>query len=306
MRSLHPLPKFSDRWSHIFLEHGQLDVHASGVRFVKGSEEIPLPIDQLNLILLGPGTSITHEAVKVLSNNSCLLAWVGEEGVRMYAHSTGSTFSSRRLLLQAKLASDDNERLAVAKRMYLKRFDDDLTGMSIEQLRGMEGQRVRICYQKYATFFNINWERRDYDQGSWFAADLPNRALSAANACLYGIVHAGIVAAGYFAGIGFIHTGKMLSFVYDVADFYKTEISIPIAFKEVLEGEIQLERRVRLACRDAFHKYKLMDKILPDIAEVLGASNDNRESPNEFEGKAITLDGGTSSGGFPREPDKKG
>lgn len=224
----------------------------------------------------------------------------------MYAHSTGSTFSSRRLLFQAKLASDDNERLAVAKRMYLKRFDDDLTGMSIEQLRGMEGQRVRICYQKYATFFNINWERRDYDQGSWFAADLPNRALSAANACLYGIVHAGIVAAGYSAGIGFIHTGKMLSFVYDVADFYKTEISIPIAFKEVLEGEIQLERRVRLACRDAFHKYKLMDKILPDIAEVLGASNDNRESPNELEGKAITLDGGTSSGGFPREPDKKG
>jgi CRISPR-associated protein Cas1 len=209
----------------------------------------------------------------------------------MYAHSTGMTFSSKRLLLQARLASSDTDRLQVARRLYQKRFHDDISGMSIEQIRGMEGMRVRESYKKHSILTGIPWERREYDQASWFAADLPNRALSVANACLYGVVFAGMVSAGYSPGIGFIHTGKMLSFVYDIADIYKTDLSIPLAFKVALEGEYQLERKVRTACTHSFHEFKLMEKILPDIAEVLGAGDDYRENPQELEGKAFTLDG---------------
>lgn len=290
MKSLHPQPRFSDRWSHLYLEHGKLDVSSSGVRFLKETEEVNLPIDQLNLIMLGPGTSVTHEAVKVIADNCCMLSWVGEQSVKMYAYSSGGTFSSKRLLHQARLASNPTDQLTIAKKLYQKRFCDDLTGMNIEQIRGLEGQRVRESYRKHSILIGVNWVRRNYDQDSWYSTDLPNRALSAANSCLYGIVHSAIVAAGYSPALGFIHTGKMLSFVYDISDLYKTDLTIPLAFKESLVGDFQLERRVRLACRDAFHKFKLMEKILPDISEVLGVSDDYGKNSCELEGKAFSMD----------------
>src|SRR3954465_1000250 len=122
MRTLHELPKFRDRWSYIYLERGRLDQDAKGLLFHDQSGDTPVPIDQLSLVMLGPGTTLTHAAVKALADNSCLLAWVGENGVRTYAHSTGATFSARRLLLQARLFSDEAQRLAVVYRMYQKRF----------------------------------------------------------------------------------------------------------------------------------------------------------------------------------------
>src|SRR5262249_38671434 len=152
--------------------------------------------------------------------------------VKLYAHSTGGTFSARRLLHQARLASDARLRQGVAVRMFARRFPgEDLAGKTLEQIRGMEGLRVRAAYTAIAAEFGLAWEGRDYDQDNWCAASPANRALSAANACLYGVCHAAVVSAGYSAGVGFIHTGKLLSFVYDVADFYKTELTVPLAFR---------------------------------------------------------------------------
>ncbi len=157
-------------------------------------------------------------------------------------------------------------RLAVVYRMYQKRFPGaDLKDKNIEQVRGMEGQRVRQAYQELAAQAGIAWEGRNYEQDNWFHATAANRALSAANACLYGICHAAIVSAGYSAAIGFIHTGKLLSFVYDVADFYKTEVTVPVAFRLAGTVTTQLERAVRTECRKAFHTARLMDRIIPDI-----------------------------------------
>src|SRR5882724_3743329 len=107
MRKLHELPKFRDRWSSLYLERGRLDRDDGGLRFLTADSDAPLPIDQLSLIMLGPGSTITHAAVKALADNNCLLAWVGENGVRTYAHSTGGTFSARRLLHQARLYADE-------------------------------------------------------------------------------------------------------------------------------------------------------------------------------------------------------
>ncbi len=305
MRTLHELPPFRDRWSYLYLEYGELDQQASGLVFHNTVAVTPLPIHQLSLLMLGPGTSITHAAVKALAGNNCLLAWVGEEGVRMYAHSTGGTYSARRLITQARLVSNPDLRLEVAKRMYAKRFPgSDLTDTSIEVLRGMEGSRVRTAYAKLAKQFSVAWEGRNYNQDAWADATPINRALSAANACLYGVCHAAIVSAGYSAGLGFIHTGKLLSFVYDIADLYKTEVTLPTAFRVVATEKEGIERKVRLDCRQKFFEAKLMERILPDIAEVLGhAGDDLGETPGELEGRAVSLAGFPDDGSVPGEPE---
>ncbi len=307
MRTLHELPPFKDRWSYLYLEYGTLDQAAQGLAFENKLTLTSIPINQLSLVMLGPGTTITHAAVKALAGNNCLLAWTGRDGVKLYAHSTGGTFSARRLLRQARLASDEKSRLEVAVRMYRKRFPGDgLEDRSIEQLRGMEGQRVRAAYAEMAARYGIEWRGRDYDQDDWQAASPANRALSAGNACLYGVCHAAIVSAGYSAGLGFIHTGKLLSFVYDVADLYKTELTLPLAFRLAAEEGHDLERKVRMACRQAFHEFGLMERLLPDIAEVLDAGDDSGESPGELEGRAVTLADPAPSRSVRGEPEQAG
>jgi CRISPR-associated protein Cas1 len=150
------------------------------------------------------------------------------------------------------------------------------------------------------------WKGRRYDQNDWNKGDPINRALSAANACLYGLCHAGILSAGYSSALGFIHTGKMLSFVYDIADLYKTELTVPVAFKVTAANPNDLERQVRMECRKAFHEFKLMERLLPDIAEVLGVSDDTGEGPDELEGRIVTLAAGTEDGSFSWEPERQG
>jgi CRISP-associated protein Cas1 len=304
MRDLHYLPRFADRWSHLYLEHGTLEKDENSLLFHDKEGLTPIPIDQVNLVFLGPGTKLTHQAMKLLSDNNCLVCWTGEEGVRLYAHSTGGTHSAHRLLRQAELFSDPESRLQVAKRMYQKRFPAPLDqNLTIEKLRGMEGARVRDSYRYFAEEIGVEWRGRNYDQDEWDHGDPLNRALSSANACLYGICHAAILTAGYSAAIGFIHIGKMLSFVYDIADFYKTEVSIPVAFRTVAASTQDVERRVRLLCRDIFYESRILDRILPDIAEVLDAGDDLGERAGELEGRAVSLANRTEERRVLREPD---
>jgi len=300
MRNLHELPRFDDRWSYLYLEHGTLDQKSSGLVFHTLAGHTPLPIGQLSLIMLGPGTKVTHEAVKALARNNCLLAWVGEKGIRLYSHSTGGTFSAKRLLVQARLASNDEQRLAVVYRMYQKRFPGtNLADKTLQQVRGMEGLRVRQAYENAAKEFDIPWKGRTYSQENWETASDTNRALSSANACLYGVCHAAIVSAGYSAAIGFVHTGKMLSFVYDVADFYKCEITVPLAFRAASKPKTRLESLVRRECQQAFHDARLLERIIPDINEVLNVGHDCRETSEELEGRAHSLADGSPSGSVP-------
>jgi CRISPR-associated protein Cas1 len=168
----------------------------------------------------------------------------------------------------------------------------------------MEGLRVRKAYEEIAREHGIDWQGRNYDQDDWYEANAANRALSAANACLYGVCHAAIVSAGYSAAIGFIHTGKMLSFVYDIADLYKTDLTVPVAFRLAATVTKDLERTVRQECRKTFHAFHLMDRLLPDIAEVLNAGDDSGEIPGELEGRAVTLADPAPSGGVCREPEQ--
>jgi len=271
VRDLHLLPKVRDSWSYLYVEHCRIDQEDKAIAIHDADGKTPVPCAVLTLLMLGPGVTITHAAVRILAETGCMVMWCGEEAVRFYAVGMGETRSSRNLLAQARLWADPMGRLAVVVRMYRMRFDEPVPdNLTLEELRGREGMRVRQAYAAASRDTGIAWEGRSYRSSNWRSADPVNRALSCANSCLYGLCHAAIVSAGFSPALGFIHTGKMLSFVYDIADLYKTEVSIPAAFAAVREGDAQIETRVRKACRDAFHATRLLERVVPDIYSALG------------------------------------
>jgi CRISPR-associated protein Cas1 len=271
MQDLHELPKLRDSLSYLYVEHAILDRKDSAVEFINKEGRTLVPVASLCVLMLGPGTSITHAAIKVLAEMGCTVLWTGEESLHYYAQGLGETRKAYHLLRQAELVSDPHQRMQVVHRMYQKRFAWQIDPtLSIEQVRGLEGVRVREAYAEASRKYNVPWQGRQYDRQNWGAGDPVNRALSAAHALLNGVCHAGIVSGGYSPGLGFIHTGKQLSFVYDVADLYKAELTIPLAFQIVAESSQNVERRARAACREKFKEAKLLDRVLPDIDELLG------------------------------------
>lgn len=271
MRDLHELPKLRDGLSYLYLEHGWVEQKHRAVEFINKDGQVMIPAAALAVLLLGPGTSITHAAIKALADNGCSVVWVGEDATRCYAQGHGETRKAYHFLKQAELASDPRKRIQVVLRMYRHRFGEQLSPeLSLEQIRGLEGVRVRTAYADASRMYGVVWQGRSYDRGCWSNSDPVNRALSAANALLNGLCHAGIVSGGYSPALGFIHTGKQLSFVYDIADLYKVDLTIPLAFRIVAESTERLDTRVRQACREAFREARLLEHILPDIDELLG------------------------------------
>ncbi len=271
MQDLHELPKLRDSLSYLYVEHAVLNQKDHAIEYIRQDEgRVMIPVAALGVLLLGPGTRITHAAIRVLSDNGCAVVWVGEDGTKFYAQGTGETRRSFHTLRQAEMSCDPQMRLGVIRRMYQYRFPEPLeAGLTLEQIRGMEGSRVRSSYYRASKTYGIPWHGRSYDRASWGSGDPINRALSAAHALLNGLCHTAIVSGGYSSALGFIHTGKQLSFVYDVADLYKAEITIPLAFQTVAESTDKVEARVRTACREKFREAKLLDRILPDIDSLL-------------------------------------
>lgn len=270
VQDLHVLPKLRDGWSYLYVEHCRVDQEARAIAIHDQSGKVPVPCANLALLMLGPGVVITHAAISTLADHGCLVAWSGEEGVRFYAMGMGETRNAANFLHQARVWADEALRLKVVRRMYQLRYAEELEPeLTLRQIRGKEGVRVRDAYARASRETGVPWTGRSYQRGNWNDADPVNRALSAANSCLYGLCHAAIVSAGFSPALGFIHTGKMLSFVYDVADFYKADITIPMAFQAASEDKSGLERRVRIACRDQFASTRLLEKIIPDIQNVL-------------------------------------
>lgn len=272
MDDLHILPKIRDSWSYLYTEHCRIDQEDKAIAIHNAAGKVPVPCATLALLMLGPGTAITHAAVRALSENGCLIMWTGEEGVRFYALGTGETRSSRNLLRQVQAWSDRVRHLQVVIRMYRLRFKEPLNeSLTLQQIRGMEGIRVRESYARASRETGVPWTGRAYRRDRWDGADPVNRALSSANSCLYGICHAAIIAAGYSPALGFVHTGKQLSFVYDIADLYKADVTIPLAFRVTAAEEHDIESRVRRECRDAFRQSRLLERVVPDIERVLGS-----------------------------------
>ena len=279
---LKPIP-IKERLSVLFIEKGHLDVLDGAFVVVdKGGVRTHIPVGGVACLMLEPGTRLSHSAAALAARVGTLLVWVGEAGVRLYSSGQPDGARADRLLYQAKLALDPVLRLKVVRKMYAIRFGEEPPARrSVEQLRGIEGARVREMYKLIAKKYGVEWKARNYDTSDWDKGDIPNRCLSSATACLYGVTEAAVLAAGYAPAVGFIHTGKPLSFVYDIADIYKFETVVPVAFCVAAKSHGNPEQMVRLGCRDIFRETRLLDRIIPDIEEILAAGEINPPEPPE-------------------------
>jgi CRISPR-associated protein Cas1 len=241
-----------------------------------------IPVGSVACLMLEPGTRISHAAVKLAAVTGTLLIWVGEAGVRLYSSGQPGGARSDKLLYQAKLALDENLRLKVVRKMFEMRFGEKPPERrSVEQLRGIEGVRVKNLYELMAKQYGVNWYGRLYDPKDWSRGDVANKCLSAATSCLYGVTEAAVLAAGYAPAVGFLHSGKPLYFVYDIADVYKFETVVPLAFKIAAKNPANPDREVRIACRDIFRESRLLSRIIPGIEEILAAGEIEPPLPPE-------------------------
>lgn len=304
LRDLRELPKFRDGISYLYIEHGRIEQESKAIAWYGKEGKVSVPAASLGVLMLGPGTSITHEAIKALADNGCLINWVGEDSVRFYASGLGETRSSANMLRQATLWANMDSHLAVVRQMYLMRFPEGLEeGLTLEQIRGREGVRVRTAYARASKECGVEWRGRNFDRGTWGSADPINRALSAGAATLYGVCHAAIVSSGYSPALGFIHTGKLLSFVYDIADLYKVEVMVPAAFRTVAESEHNVETRIRHELRDSIRETRMLERIVDDLhglmrmnPEISNRFSVDGASPGELWGPNGEVAGGTSYG----------
>lgn len=287
---LKPIP-IKDRNAMVFVAMGRIDVKDGAFCVVDevNGERMLIPVGSVACIMLEPGTRVSHSAVKLAAQVGTLLIWVGEAGVRLYASGQPGGARSDKLLYQAKLALDEELRLKVVRKMFELRFGEPAPAKrSVDQLRGIEGARVRKTYELLAKQYKVKWIGRKYDPKNWDDADVINRCLSAATSCLYGVTEAAVLAAGYAPAIGFIHSGKPLSFVYDIADIVKFETVVPIAFRIAARGPAKPDRAVRIACREVFRESKLLKQLIPLIEEVLAAGEiQPPEPPKDAQPPAI-------------------
>jgi len=274
---LRELPMISDRVSFIYVEHSKINRSDSAVTVSDSRGTVKIPAAMIGVLLLGPGTDISHRAVELIGDTGTSLVWVGERGVRHYAHGRALSHSTKLLESQAKLVTNTRSRLLVARKMYQMRFpDEDVSQLTMQQLRGREGARVRSAYRKYSKKYGVKWTKREYNVDNYHSGSIINQALSSANVALYGLVYSVVVALGISPGLGFIHTGHDLSFVYDIADLYKAEVTIPIAFEiaSTSTEEEDIGRKARLKVRDYFVDGKLMARIVKDLQYLLGDEGD--------------------------------
>jgi CRISP-associated protein Cas1 len=290
-----PIP-IKERSSILFLEKGQLDVIDGAFVLVDvNGVRTHIPVGGVTCLMLEPGTRTSHAAVSLAAQAGTLLVWVGEAGVRLYAAGQPGGARADHLLYQAKLALDPGLRLRVVQEMFRLRFGEEPPERrSIDQLRGMEGQRVKQIYQLMAQRYGVKWSGRSYDAEDWSSGNLTNRCLSAATSCLYGVTEAAILAAGFAPAIGFLHSGQPRAFVFDIADVFKFDTVVPVAFRIAAKAPLHPEREVRLACRDMFRMKHLLTNIIPTIKQILEASgepwpsapSDAQPAPEELQPKA--------------------
>jgi len=268
---LSQIPRVADGWTFLYTEKVRIERADYAIELRDVSGRVAVPVAALSALMLGPGSTITHAAILALAEGGCSIVWCGEQGARFYASGLGETRRAHHLEAQAIAWASKKKHAEVVRRMYTMRFTEALPdGLTLEQVRGHEGARVRDAYAAMSRETGIPWSGRSYKQDSWESADPVNRALSTANASLYGLCHGAIVATGFSPGLGFVHVGKQLSFVYDIADLYKLDVTVPAAFRAARDGSGSIETRVRKHCRDLFRSTRLIERIVPDLQRVLG------------------------------------
>lgn len=299
-KDLNELPRLRDSLSYLYIDKAIVERDDNAIVILRGSERIPVPISSLTVLMLGPGVTVTQAAIRVIAESGCLAIWCGEGAMRFYAFGMGETRSSANLMRQAEYMVDPEKHIKVVRRMFALRFGEVNTeALTIQQMRGMEGVRMREAYRLFALKHHVKWKGRLYDRNDWDESDDLNRALSAANACLYGLCSAAIVSLGYSPGLGFVHTGKMMSFAYDIADLYKLETTVPAAFEAISTPRTDpIERHVRTICRRLLRERRILKRIAADLAYLFdaeaGEDDPNVEAPGDLWDEDGSVDGGVN------------
>lgn len=287
---LNELVRVEDRLSFAYFEHCVINRSDNAITVADATGTVHIPAAALSVLMLGPGTSVTHQAMTVIGDNGATVIWVGERGVRMYAFGKPLTHSSGMLQLQARLVSNTRTRLAVARAMYQMRFpDENVSGLTMQQLRGREGARIRSVYRACSSRTGVVWDKRTYDHEDFDAGSEINKALSAAHTCLYGLAHCVIVALGCSPGLGFVHVGHERSFVYDIADLYKAELSIPVAFETAADNPVDIGSATRHRMRDAVYDLSIMKRMVRDMRSLLGVSDAVRDADTDVDADHVGL-----------------
>lgn len=264
------LPQITDRMTFLYLERCKINRQDSAISVLDEKGIIHIPSGAISVLLLGPGTEITHRAIELIGDSGISICWIGEHGVRYYAGGRPLTHSSRLIVKQAELVSNQRKHLDIVKKMYSIRFpDEDVSGLTLQQLRGREGSRIRKVYRESSKKWGVPWNGREYDHNNFAASDPVNQALSAGHACLYGLAHAVICSIGCSPALGFVHIGHECSFVYDIADLYKAEITIPIAFEIASRETDDISGTVRRRVRDEMVRTRLLERMVKDIKYLL-------------------------------------
>lgn len=290
------LTRAQDRITFLYLEHCTIGRDSNSLTATDANGVTHVPSAALGVLMLGPGTRVTHQAMSVIADSGSTAVWVGENGVRYYAHGRPIGRSTRLLERQAELVSNRRSRLDVARKMYAMRFPgEDVSALTMQQLRGREGARVRSTYREWSKTTGVAWRKREYSVDDFEASDPINQALSAAHSCLYGVIHAVLVSIGCSPGLGFVHTGHDRAFVYDIADLYKAEVTIPIAFEAIAalmrEGVLEEMRpseigaNVRRRVRDAMREMRLLERCVLDTKKLL----DDESADEQFLGDIVEL-----------------
>ncbi|MBQ9338262.1 MAG: type I-E CRISPR-associated endonuclease Cas1 [Lentisphaeria bacterium] len=270
--TLADLPRIRDRYPFIYLEHGRMEIDDSSVKWISADREVfRLPAAAISTILLGPGTSVTHEAVKVLATLNTTLCWIGEDSLFFYAVGQTPTANTRNLKKQLSLASDPDLSLGIAKKMFAQRFPEvSLRGKKLKDLMVMEGARIQMLYASLAEKYRISWQGRSYTPGKFELSDLTNQLITGCNTALYGLVSSVVHALGLSPRIGFVHSGSPLPFVYDIADLYKEQLVFDLAFSLTAELCGVYDRlRVLEAFRQRVIEFDLLKKCPEDINSLL-------------------------------------
>ena len=269
------LARMSDRISFLYAERCVVNRDGNSLTITDQRGVAYVPATQLAALLLGPGTKITYAAMALLGDAGVTTLWVGERGVRYYAHGRPPAKSSRMAEIHAQVISNQRKRLDCARRMYALRFPgEDVSRLTMAQLRGREGARMKRIYAAEAERTGVFWNRRSYDPNDFDSSDPINQALTAGSAALYGIAHAVIAALGFIPALGVVHTGTDRSFVYDVADLYKAEISIPAAFDAVAAQQGSPSIEVRRRIRDQVVSHRLMPRMVRDLKALFDVPDD--------------------------------
>lgn len=273
------LPQVKDKYPFIYLERGRLEIDDSSVKWIDSTNNVvPLPVATLNALLLGPGTTVTHDAVRTATAANCAICWVGEDSLLFYAAGFLPTADTRNLKRQIDLSADPKKAIEVARGMFARRFPDaDLTGKTLAEMMGMEGHRVRALYQAKAEHYQVGWKGRQFTPGKFQTSDLTNQILTSTNAALYGILCSAVHSMGYSPHIGFIHSGSPLPLVYDLADLYKEHLCIDLAFSLTrdLAGRYD-KHKVAGAFRKRVIEMDLLAQIGDDMTNILGGKSARR------------------------------